>query len=77
MIAKGRVARGLQQVGNRKLTIEQVREIRKSYKPGVKGYGHKSLAKKYNTSPRNIRSILNRTSWWYVEDDSSTVEEIH
>lgn len=41
-----------------KLTNEQVKLIRKMYKPNERGYGIKELSKKFNVSPSTIRQIL-------------------
>lgn len=48
---------------NAKLTAEQVREIRASYKPKTRGCGAKSLAKKYGVSDVTIRKILSGKKW--------------
>jgi hypothetical protein len=42
----------------RVLTDAQVREIRTSYKPGVKGCGYIALARKYGVGESTIRDIL-------------------
>jgi hypothetical protein len=60
---------GLMATGERsvfsKLTEEQVREIRSSYKPNTRGFGCKSLAKKYGVSDTTIRNILKGKKWKY------------
>jgi hypothetical protein len=46
-----------------KLTRTEVEEIRKTYVPGVRGFGRKSLAKKYHVTERTIRAILEGRTW--------------
>lgn len=42
----------------RVLTDDEVREIRTSYRPGVRGFGYGALAKKYGVGESTIRDIL-------------------
>lgn len=66
MIAKGRVATGLQQVGNRILSLEDVYSIRAEHKAGVVGFGYKAIAKRRGISAGAVRAILTKKTWWYV-----------
>ena len=60
---------GLKPTGERvpgsKLTAEQVKEIRATYRPGVRGFGAKSLARKFGVSDAQIRRILSGKKWRY------------
>lgn len=42
----------------RVLTDAQVQEIRLLYKPGIKGYGYRELARKYGVGESTIRDLL-------------------
>lgn len=42
----------------RALTDDQVREIRLAYRPGVRGHGYESLARKYGVGVSTIRDLL-------------------
>ena len=52
--------------GKKKLTEQQVLNIRMEYVAGKKGFGCKSLAKKYNVSDMNIRDIISRKTWDWI-----------
>ena len=58
---------GLSASGSRsvfaKLTEQEVREIRSTYKPNTRGFGFKALAKRYGVSDTTIRYILNGRKW--------------
>lgn len=64
---------GLKPTGERvpgaKLTSEQVKEIRATYKPNTRGLGPKSLAKKFGVSDATIRRILSGKKWRYENGD--------
>ena len=51
----------------RKLTDEQVREIRKTYKRGSKEYGSGALSKKYGITDANILKIVRGESYKNVK----------
>lgn len=42
----------------RVLNDEQVREIRAQHKPGKRGHGYESLAKKYGVGTSTIRDVI-------------------
>jgi hypothetical protein len=46
-----------------KLTEEQVKEIRKTYKKGEKGKGYIAISRMYGVSPSVIQNIIRGTSW--------------
>lgn len=46
-----------------KLTKENVKEIRKRYKKGVRGRGVRILAQEYNVYPYTIYSVVNNKTW--------------
>jgi hypothetical protein len=46
-----------------KLTQSEVDEIRNTYVPGVRGFGRKSLAKKYHVSENAIKAITEGRTW--------------
>lgn len=48
-----------QRGGRAKLTWEQVDKIREEYVPGKRGFGIKSLAKKYEVAANTIQNIFN------------------
>lgn len=50
--------------GNSKLTIENVKEIRKLYKNGLKNFTE--IARKYGVSDYAISSIIKKRQWNYV-----------
>jgi hypothetical protein len=50
----------------RVLTADQVREIRAEHKPGVRGYGYASLARRYGVGASTIRDLLTYRSSTYV-----------
>lgn len=50
-----------------RLTEEQVREIRRLYKKGVRGHGYSSLAKKFGVHDYAIEMIVKRESWTHIE----------
>lgn len=58
----GRVARGTQ-IGNSKMTENQVREIRQAWELGE---SKKSLARRFGINRWAITSILRRTTWKHV-----------
>jgi hypothetical protein len=58
MVTKGRNRRG-----KTKLSPEDVENIRQEYRPGVKGYGFKALAKKYQVSHNAIKGIVRYKYW--------------
>jgi len=64
MFAKGRAN---SRVGDAhqfaKLTSDQVRAIRDEYRRGIRGRGHKVLAKKYGVSPSTMLGVINGTAW--------------
>lgn len=76
MINKGRVQRGLEVKGKRKLRLEEVVQIKRLYKKGVKGWGHKALAKKYGMSQSAIRDIISGKSWNYIDPDWARMEDV-
>lgn len=49
-----------------KLTGKQVKEVRKDYKFGVKGFGATILAKKYNVSKQAILKIVRNEHWKHL-----------
>lgn len=49
----------------RKLTVEQVREIREKYKNGQTSFW--KLGREYNVNPKSICGIVNRTSYQWVD----------
>lgn len=49
--------------GRAKLTWETVKAIRAEYQPGVRGRGHKSLARKYGVAASIMYSVLRGKSW--------------
>lgn len=49
--------------GSAKLGPEQVRRIRNDYKPGVRGYGSRCIAKKYGVSQKTVLSIAKGVTW--------------
>lgn len=55
---RNRAANG-ERNGNHKLTLKEVRRIRKEYR----FYNRSGLSKKYNVTPENIRSIVLRKTW--------------
>lgn len=67
MMSKNRVAKGLMQVGRRKLSVDDVRAIRAEYKRGVLGYGLKAIAKRRDMSVSAIRAIVTSQTWWYID----------
>lgn len=42
----------------RVLTNEQVREIRALHRPGVRGFGYLSLARRYKVGESTIRDVI-------------------
>lgn len=52
-----------EEVINHKLSQREVDEIRRIYKKGARGFGAKSLAKKYGVSDTTIRNILKGKKW--------------
>lgn len=60
--ANGLMHTGAKEFGA-KLTEEQVRCIRASYKPKTMGCGSKAMAKKYGVSDTTIRNILKGVKW--------------
>ena len=52
---------------NSKLTEDDVREIRKSYKKGIKGYGYQALANKYGVDKTTIANIVNYRTYKNVQ----------
>lgn len=64
--AKGRHRNGDKkgvQNGHAKLNDEQVREIRRRYRPGIRG-----LASEFGISAEQVRTIAQRKQWRHVED---------
>lgn len=49
-----------------KLTEEDVINIRKEYKRGVKGFGTESLGKKYGVHRMTIKALLEGKSWKHI-----------
>jgi hypothetical protein len=41
------------------LTLDQIRAIRQEYKPGKRGFGYASLARKYGVGESTIRDHVN------------------
>lgn len=67
MITKGRhVAPKGEDSGNVKLTEEQVKEIRSTYRPKSKRFGLRSLSDKYGVTKSTIAGIIRRKSWKHV-----------
>jgi hypothetical protein len=50
---------------NVKLTSEQVKEIRRKFKPRI--YTREMLAKEYNVEPCTIKDIILKKSWKHIE----------
>lgn len=50
----------------RKLSSRDVADIRAEYKPGVRGRGIKTLAKRYGVSSTTMRNILSGRKWGHV-----------
>ena len=50
-------------MANAKLSKEIAQRIRSEYKEGVRGYGCKSLAKKYGVCDKTIRDIIKNRAW--------------
>ena len=57
--------KGEQKVGV-KLTNQDIIDIRRTYKPGVRGCGYKALAHKYNVSHQTISRIIKRQKWKHI-----------
>jgi len=53
----------------RKLSSRDVAEIRAAYKPGIRGSGVKSLAKRYGVSSTTMRNILSGRKWGHVQQE--------
>jgi hypothetical protein len=53
--------------GSTKLTVEDVREIRRVYIPKHPEFGGKPLARKYNVGPMEISRIVHKQRWEHVE----------
>ena len=49
-----------------KLSEEQVLEIRKKYKKGVRGKGARVLAKEFKVTTTAVQQIVNRKTWRHV-----------
>lgn len=64
-VAKERHARG-EKHGCAKLTDNAVREIRKSYRKGIRGVGMGSLGRRYGVSRPVIAGILKGLGWKHV-----------
>jgi hypothetical protein len=55
-----------EQIGNSKLTEENVLFIRNNYKPYDKKYSTPKLAKMFNTTVSNIYFILKKVTWTHI-----------
>lgn len=62
MVRKGRQARW-ERGANSKLTVEQVKQIRKEYRKGVPGFSTVALGKKYGIASNNIWQIVKGNAW--------------
>ena len=49
-----------------KLTEEQVKEIKRTYKYGVRMYGVPSLSKQYGVSCKTVQNILDGIKWKHI-----------
>lgn len=49
-----------------KLTNDLVLQIRSEYKSGIRGYGYKSLSKKYEVHNVTISNIIRRITWNHI-----------
>jgi hypothetical protein len=58
----GVVARG-ERHGLAKLSAKDVAAIRSEYRPGVRGHGQHSLAKKYGVRQATVWKIINNLNW--------------
>lgn len=47
-------------------SAEQVRQIRKEHRPGVRGFGYESLAKKHGCAPATIRDLITMRTVRYM-----------
>ena len=55
-----------EEVWSAKLSEDEVREIRRSYKKGCRIYGCRALARRYGVSHGVISRILSRKIWAHV-----------
>jgi hypothetical protein len=53
------------------LTADDVRAIRRAYRPGVRGHGASVIAKRYGISKQAVQNILARKTWAHVEDEAA------
>lgn len=58
-----------------KLTEKEVRQIKKEYKKGVKGFGTESLASKYGVHRMTIKAILTGQSWKHIKEEEKNDPE--
>lgn len=69
---KDKVKKNLQMKGENvhssKLTVEDVIEIRKTYRPWKRGYTAPELAKKFGVSDGAIRCVISRRNWSWLEN---------
>lgn len=74
MYKKQRHSKGHNHPGS-KLTVEQVLQIRKEYRPGYKnGTNQQGLAVKYGVSRENIRNIVKGRVWKHLLQDNSLLK---
>lgn len=62
---QGRMARG-ERSAHGKLTEAQVLEIRAIYQKGSRGFGARTLAKRFGVAPQSIDSIIQRRHWGWL-----------
>jgi hypothetical protein len=46
-----------------KLTVEQVREIRRRYRKGVYGQGAYALAREFGVHPNTLHAVVTHRTW--------------
>lgn len=62
MVSRGRSATGTMN-GSAKLTLEQVVEIRRRYKPRCKVNGGRALAREFGCDQKTVSNIVNGKNW--------------
>lgn len=63
---RGNARRGAERKGNVHLTEDDVREIRRLYKPGSQEFSQTALARRFGVNQQNISQIIARKTWVHV-----------
>ena len=69
-VARGRALKG-EEIGNSKLTEEQVAEIKRLYIPRSRQFNQYQLAKRFNVSQSQISMIVTGQRWSYTKGEAA------